>query len=208
MRRGVESEIFSPTRRNRSSGPFRIGYVGRLTTEKNVRFLAELSHRLVALGHRDFEFVVIGQGTDSDWLREHVVNVILPGVLHGIPLAEAYASMDLFVFPSTTDTFGNVILEALSSGVPAVVTSDGGPKFLVRHGITGYIASNGSEFIDHVSGLLVDRVTHARMCHAARLYAAGISWDSVFEDVLQAYRHCVEVSAASKVRTVSNRVMA
>lgn len=197
MQRGVESDLFSPLRRRRSTGRFRIGYVGRLTSEKNVRFLAELSHRLLALGHRDFEVVIVGQGSDAAWLREHVANVVLTGVLHGVPLAEAYADMDLFVFPSTTDTFGNVILEALSSGVPAVVTSGGGPKFLVNHGATGYVASNESEFVDYVSSLLIDRAAHARMRAAARTYAAGISWDSVFETVFQAYGKCVKISPRS-----------
>ncbi len=201
MRRGVESDLFSPIQRNRFSPCFRIGYVGRLTTEKNVRFLAELSRGLLALGHRDFEFVIVGQGTDGAWLRENVANVTLTGVLQGVPLAEAYANMDIFVFPSTTDTFGNVVLEALSSGIPAVVTSDGGPKFLVQHGTTGYVAENGSEFVGYVSDLMADRATHARMCHAARLYAAGISWDSVFENVFQAYGHCAGRSAAPKART-------
>ena len=208
MRRGVESEIFSPARRTRSSGPFRIGYVGRLTTEKNVRFLADLSHALLALGHRDFEVVIVGQGTDGAWLREHVANVTLTGVLRGLPLAEAYADMDLFAFPSTTDTFGNVVLEALSSGVPAVVTSEGGPKFLVRHGITGHIASNGNEFIGYISDLLADRIAHARMCHAARAYAADISWDSVFESVYQSYGDCLGKPVTPGLRVAPARLTA
>jgi len=197
MRRGVEADQFSPLHRSRTSGPFRIGYVGRLTPEKNVRFLAQLSHALVARGHRDFEFFVVGQGTDDQWLRENVVNATLPGVLHGRPLAEAYAGMDLFVFPSSTDTFGNVILEALASGVPAVVTSGGGPKFLVQHGVTGYIAADDDQFIDHVCGLMQNRDLHARMGEAARTYAVSMSWDSVFENVFAAYSYCVDQTAQS-----------
>lgn len=201
MRRGVDSDLFSPTRRTRTSGPFRIGYVGRLTTEKNVRFLATLAHRLAGLGHRDFEFVIVGQGTDSAWLNDNVPNVTLTGVLRGSSLAEAYANMDLFAFPSTTDTFGNVILEALSSGVPAIVTTGGGPKFLVQHGVTGYVATNDDEFIRHVSQLIADRNMHARFCAAARRYAAGISWDAVFETVFDAYGHAVSKSLPAKPRT-------
>ncbi len=192
MQRGVETDLFSPVRRHRANARFRIGYVGRLTTEKNVRFLAELSRALVARGHRDFEFVIIGQGIESVWLRENVVNATLPGVVRGIPLAEAYADMDLFVFPSATDTFGNVILEALASGVPAVVTSSGGPKFLIQHGITGYVASSGNEFIEYVSKILLHPETYASMRKSARAYAESMSWDSVFEKVFDAYGHCVK----------------
>jgi glycosyltransferase involved in cell wall biosynthesis len=75
----------------------------------------------------------VGQGTDSSGLQANVPNATLTGVLRGVPLAQAYADMDLFTFPSTTDTFGNVILEALSSGVPVVVSSGRGAKFLVQH---------------------------------------------------------------------------
>ena len=208
MRRGVESDLFSPARRARTSGPFRIGYVGRLTTEKNVRFLAALACGLSALGHRDFEFVIVGQGPDSAWLRDNIPNARLTGVLRGIPLAEAYADMDLFAFPSTTDTFGNVILEALSSGVPAVVTSRGGPKFLVQHGVTGYIAANEDEFIRYVGQLLSDRIAHARFCHAARAYAFGISWDTVFESVFDAYGHAIAKSVAVKQQITPARLTA
>jgi glycosyltransferase involved in cell wall biosynthesis len=208
MRRGVESDLFSPTRRTRAAGPFRIGYVGRLTTEKNVRFLAELACGLAASGHREFEFVIVGQGTDSYWLQANVPNATLTGVLRGVPLAQAYADMDLFAFPSTTDTFGNVILEALSSGVPVVVTSGGGPKFLVQHGVNGYVATNSDEFIRYVRQLMLDRAMHARFCYAARNYAAGISWDAVFENAFDAYRHAVTKSVASKPQSASAHLTA
>jgi glycosyltransferase involved in cell wall biosynthesis len=103
--------------------------------------------------------------------------------------------MDLFVFPSATDTFGNVILEAMASGVPAVVTSGGGPKFLVQHGITGYVASSDDQFIESVCALMEDRNLQARMKEAARNYALSMSWDSVFEDVFGAYSYCITETA-------------
>ncbi len=70
----------------------------------------------------------------------------LPGILHRADLARAYASMDAFVFPSATDTFGNVALEAMASGVPAIVTHDGGPKYLVSPGENGQLAGGAAEF--------------------------------------------------------------
>jgi glycosyltransferase involved in cell wall biosynthesis len=94
--------------------------------------------------------------------------------------------MDIFVFPSHTDTFGNVVLEALSSGVPAIVTPDGGPCTIVRDHQTGRIvgddgfASAIEELIDHPEDL-------AAMRQAARAYAETASWDSVFEGVYSAY---------------------
>jgi phosphatidylinositol alpha 1,6-mannosyltransferase len=191
MQRGVDTNLFTPARRSRHDQTFRIGYVGRLTTEKNVRFLAELSSALRTLGRTGFEFMIVGQGKEEEWLRSNVENAVLTGVLRGENLAEAYANMDLFVFPSRTDTFGNAVLEALSSGVPAVVTNEGGPKFLVHSGVTGYVASSDWEFTRFVNGLMTNLDMHYRMREAARHFACGQTWDAVFENVFEAYRACL-----------------
>ena len=94
--------------------------------------------------------------------------------------------MDLFVFPSHTDTFGNVVLEALASGVPAVVTPDGGPASIVRDGQTGRVVPDES-FAPAIAELLSEPARLAAMRQAARNYAEGASWDSVFEGVYAAY---------------------
>jgi phosphatidylinositol alpha 1,6-mannosyltransferase len=94
--------------------------------------------------------------------------------------------MDLFVFPSHTDTFGNVVLEALASGVPAIVTPDGGPRYIVQDGATGSIATDDG-FSAAVAKLILDPELHARMRLAARSYALSASWDSVFEGVYSTY---------------------
>jgi glycosyltransferase involved in cell wall biosynthesis len=94
--------------------------------------------------------------------------------------------MDLFVFPSHTDTFGNVVLEALASGVPAIVTPDGGPPTIVRNGVTGRIVPD-AEFTSAIAAILADPGKLAAMREAARSYALTMSWDSVFENVYAAY---------------------
>jgi glycosyltransferase involved in cell wall biosynthesis len=111
-------------------------------------------------------------------------------VLHGEALAEAYASMDLFVFPSHTDTFGNVVLEALASGVPAIVTPDGGPRYIVRdtEGVdaSGRIVPDEA-FAGAIAGLMNAPERHRAMRAAARKYAQTASWDAVFEGVYAGY---------------------
>jgi glycosyltransferase involved in cell wall biosynthesis len=191
MRRGVDAELFTPEKRDRRSSTFRIGYVGRLTPEKNVRFLSTLSRALPRVVRRDFEFYIVGQGSERAWLQANVPNAIMPGVLQGEELARAYANMDLFVFPSTTDTFGNVILEALASGLPCVVTASGGPKYLVQPAVTGYVAPDEQSFIRYVGSLINDLDAHWRMKEAARHYARSLSWDSVFEKVFRVYDGCL-----------------
>jgi len=188
MPRGVDAELFHPSKRNRRADDrdHVLGFVGRLSVEKNVALLTRVQEELERLGHRSFRFLIVGHGNEEPWLRERLPRAEFTGVLHGEALSAAYANMDLFVFPSHTDTFGNVVLEALASGVPAVVTPDGGPKSIVRDGETGRVVPD-EEFAAAVSGILRDPATHAEMREAARAYALTASWDSVFEGVYAGY---------------------
>ena len=190
MSHAVDTAAFSPKFRNRSGGPFRIGYVGRLTAEKNVALLARLEQALLASGHRDFQMVVIGQGAQEKWLRRNLQQAEFTGVLGGEDLARAFANLDVLAFPSETDTFGLVVLEALASGVPAVVTAKGGPKFIVRHGRSGYVAHTFDEFVSYTATLMTQPELLARMRVAARRQALATNWDGTFEDMYETYeRH-------------------
>jgi phosphatidylinositol alpha 1,6-mannosyltransferase len=188
MRRGVDTHLFSPALRQRATGDqdFVLGFVGRLSVEKNVALLARVQRGLAAQGITNFRFLVIGQGAEENWLRQHLPGAAFPGVLRGETLARAYADMDLFVFPSHTDTFGNVVLEALASGVPAIVTPEGGPASIVNHGETGLIARD-DDFAAAVASMLIDPGLHASMRKSARAYAHQASWDTVFESVYAGY---------------------
>ncbi|MGP8173982.1 MAG: glycosyltransferase [Terracidiphilus sp.] len=188
MPRGVDAELFHPDKRRREPEDRDqvLGFVGRLSVEKNVALLAEVQEELERLGDKSFRFLIVGWGAEEGWLRERLPRAEFAGVLKGEALSTAYANMDLFVFPSHTDTFGNVVLEAMDSGVPAIVTPDGGPKTIVRDGETGRIVPDG-EFAAAVAGVLGDPGKHAQMRQAAREFALTMSWDSVFEGVYAAY---------------------
>jgi glycosyltransferase involved in cell wall biosynthesis len=188
MPRGVDAALFRPENRKRDpeDRDHVLGFVGRLSIEKNVTLLAQVQQELEEKGHKSFRFLIVGHGAEEQWLRDRMPRAEIPGVLKGEPLSTAYANMDLFVFPSHTDTFGNVVLEALASGVPAIVTHDGGPPTIVRDGITGRIVDD-EDFADAVAGILADPVKHAEMRLAARKYALTMSWDAVFEGVYNAY---------------------
>ena len=167
-----------------------LGFCGRLSIEKNVFLLARIRTELLERGIRNFRFLIVGHGKEENWLRQNLPNAEFTGVLRGHDLAQAYANMDLFVFPSHTDTFGNVVLEALASGVPAIVTPDGGPRYIVKDGETGAIATDDG-FSAAVAKLILDPEVHARMRLASRTYAQSASWDSVFEGVYSTYEEVV-----------------
>jgi phosphatidylinositol alpha 1,6-mannosyltransferase len=203
MQRGVDTELFSPGHRTRGGRDETVvlGYVGRLSVEKNVALLARVERELQARKVGKFRFLIVGHGSEEASLRAELTRADFAGVLRGTALAEAYANMDVLVFPSHTDTFGNVVLEALASGLPAVVTSDGGPKYIVRDGETGFVTKD-DRFAEIIAELVRDRARLERMRTAAREYAIGCSWDTVFERVYAGYGEALPVARLALELTV------
>ena len=197
MMRGIDTKLFSPSRRVRQDKQFVIGYVGRLSPEKNVRLLAQIEEILASRGASDYRFLIVGEGSERPWLRQTMKRAELPGVLRGEQLARAYASMDVFVFPSNTDTFGNVVLESFASGVPALVTAEGGPKFLVTPGHNGLIATGAEGFAEAIEFLRGDPELLEHMRRMARESSRRYSWDAVLEDVHRHYELCFPFDAAA-----------
>ena len=187
MSRGVDTEFLSPAKRTRKNDVFTLGYVGRLRPEKNVRFLAEVDKELKKRNIKDYRFLIVGDGSEEDWLKENLTNAEFTGVLKGEPLAEAYANMDFFLFPSKTDAFGNVVLEAMAAGVPSVVLPDNGPRFLIRQNVNGYIAEDEQDFVRFAADFTGNHPNLAEMQKAAREIALEYSWDKVFERIYEIY---------------------
>jgi glycosyltransferase involved in cell wall biosynthesis len=187
MQRGVDTALFSPAKRTRppADNELVLGYVGRLSIEKNVALLPRVDAELRARGILP-RWLIVGHGAEAAHLRAALGDSSMAGVLRGDALAQAYANMDLLVFPSHTDTFGNVVLEALASGVPAIVTPNGGPAFIVRDRITGRIAHDDA-FAAAIAETLAAPEAFAAMRLAARDHALHCSWDTVFDRVLAAY---------------------
>lgn len=188
MVRGVDTTLYSPHKRTANDGIFRFGFVGRLRAEKNVRMLVELEKRLLAAGKSNFHFLIVGEGNERPFLEQNMTTAELPGFLEGETLSEAYANMDVFIFPSDTDAYGNVVQEANASGVPCIVTDQGGPKFIVQEGVTGFIAKNLDDFVKYAIELIDNPEKLARMKRASLDFAMTRSWDAVFENVYKTYR--------------------
>lgn len=193
MRRGVDTTIFNPAKRYRQDGDFVLGFVGRLQPEKNVRLFVEVEKLLAEENHR---FLIIGEGPEREYLKKHLRRAEFTGILQGEALSNAYANMDLFLFPSRTDTYGNVVQEALASGVPAIVTNQGGPQYIVNNGVTGIVARSDEHYVHCVRDLVTDLGRHQQMRNAARAAALEASWDKVFDNVYCAYRFALEAPAS------------
>jgi glycosyltransferase involved in cell wall biosynthesis len=191
MSHAVDTAVFNPELRERTDRTFRIGYVGRLTAEKSVRSLARLEQALLERGYSDFRFVIVGEGAEREWLQNNMRQAEFTGVLRGLALSRAFANFDVLAFPSETDTFGLVVLEAFASGVPAIVTDRGGPQFTVRHGSTGFVARNFDEFVGATARLMDEPELLSSMRMAVRERALETSWDRIFEGMYESYERCL-----------------
>jgi glycosyltransferase involved in cell wall biosynthesis len=187
--RGLDTELFHPGRRDSaffekfgaSNGELRLLYVGRISREKDLDLLADAYRRLRKEG-LPVRLFVVGHGPYSEALAKSLPDAFFTGYLSGTELATAYASADIFVFPSTTDTFGNVILEAQASGLPVVVSDSGGPKELVAHKANGLItrSHNVEDFTDAIRALVTDQTLRERMANSARDSVTDRSWPRAF----------------------------
>jgi glycosyltransferase involved in cell wall biosynthesis len=187
--RGLDTELFHPARRDSaffekfgaSNGELRLLYVGRISREKDLDLLADAYRRLRKEG-LPVRLFVVGHGPYSEALAKSLPDAFFTGYLRGTELATAYASADIFVFPSTTDTFGNVILEAQASGLPVVVSDSGGPKELVAHKANGLItrSHNVEDFTGAIRTLVTDQTLRGRMANSARDSVIDRSWPRAF----------------------------
>ncbi|BBD09488.1 glycosyltransferase [Desulfovibrio ferrophilus] len=197
--RGVDVERFNPAKRNGffksgyglDEGETKLLYVGRVSQEKNLHVLTGAFKRLAAR-RTGVRLVVVGNGPYLEQMQDELSGypVTFTGPLTGDDLAAAYASASIFVFPSTTDTFGNVVLEAQASGLPVIVTDQGGPQENLIPGQTGLIVPDGDErHFERAMETLVDNPARVReMRHNARNYMEGRSFEASYLQLWELYR--------------------
>lgn len=196
--RGVDRARFSPAFRStmlRASlglGPddVLVAYVGRVALEKGVDVLARAMHLVRrAAGRRRVVFAVAGDGPYLAACREEVpADVVFTGTLTGDALSAFYASADLFVFPSTTDTFGNVLLEAMASGLPILAADAGPTRELLATGAGIMVPGGDAAALARAIRALADDPGHrARLVAAGHMQARRMSWDAVFDRLVEEY---------------------
>lgn len=199
--RGVDTTLFSPERRSaRLRAEWGVSrerpallYVGRVSREKGLDLLPLLQATLQRRG-LDHRLIVTGDGPMRPQLAAMCPDAVFTGALGREAVAGVFASADVFVFPSRTDTAGNVVLEAQACGVPVVVSEVGGPRENMVDGVTGFVAGghDASAWADRLVPLLVATEARHTMGRAARDYARARSWEQALAPLYESYR---EVSA-------------
>ncbi|RWU25522.1 glycoside hydrolase [Pseudomonas alkylphenolica] len=192
MARGVDSQLFTPGRRNQAlrdqwglgSDDIALLYVGRLAPEKNLGVLQQCLHAArQSYPQHQIKLIVVGEGPQRSSLEQQLPDAIFCGAQQGQALAEHYACGDIFLFPSLTETFGNVVLEAMASGLGVVAYDQAAAAQHIRHGHSGALAMPGDvdAFIDACNWLLEDAEALRRVRLNARQHASRQGWPAVIE---------------------------
>lgn len=206
--RGVDQLLFNPVRRDmvwrRSIGvaddEIIVAFVGRVVLEKAIDVFAD-AVSIASKSNAKIRALVVGEGPEKRRFEEILPTGVFTGYLEGEALARAYASADIFFNPSVTETFGNVTLEAMASGVPGVCAAASGSRSLVEDGKTGVLigdAKDTAAFAQALVDLSADADARRRMGAAARSKSSAFDWDAILDRLVADYQ---EFSAS---KTINN----
>lgn len=194
--RGVDTYLFHPRNRSeewRRKNGFQeddivVAFVSRLVWEKNLEVVASVFNRIMN-SNKSIRTLVVGDGPARDEFAQKVPGTVLTGYLGGVDLARAYASSDIFFFPSDTESFGNVTLEAMSSGLPAVVAEAVGSRSIVKNHINGFRTEpdDKSGFAEFLLEISVNQTLRKEMAEASRQHAELYDWSRILDQLLLYY---------------------
>ncbi len=208
--RGIDADLFSPDKRDHQlrrsyKVDYRIVllYVGRISAEKDLFMLQEMMNTLNEHYKQRITLMMTGDGPMKKTLKESMPdNVIFTGYKKKEELAGIYASADIFVFPSSFETFGNVVQEAFASGIPVVGVDAGGVRDLIRHDVNGYKAraKDAEDFTRYVEKLIISDMLRYRMGQQGRLFAENRSWTRVFDELLERFDGLIRRRAQARLK--------
>lgn len=200
--RGVDCSLFHPNYNSdevrtayQIKEKFVLSYVGRLAPEKDIETLMNLTTQLPDNIRDNVHWLIVGDGPlKEEMIKSSPQNMTFAGYLNGVNLAKVYASSDLFVFPSPTETFGNVVLEAHAAGTPVIGANSGGVKNIIQQGKTGFLceAKNIEQFSTAIHTILTNETLLKEMGNNARAYALTQTWAQIFDGLLKEYEGALE----------------
>lgn len=206
--RGVDTDRFNPGRRGatRLPGPFNVLYAGRLSREKGVDLLAD-AYLEARVRDRRFHLVPAGRGPEEDQLRCRLgEGATFLGWVEGDELANVYANADLFVFPSATDTFGQVILEAQASGLPVLAVRAGGPAELIEDGRSGcLVAPQAEPFATAMRGIARREALLRRLAAGGLRAVRERTWQRSLAELAAGYCHARHGTLVTRSNGPRNR---
>ncbi len=205
--RGVDSDLFNPARRDMawrkeqgiSDNEVVITFVGRLVLEKGLDIYADTIDLLKARG-LPIRALIVGEGPERERFTKRLPDALFCGYLQGEDLARAYASSDIFLNASVTETFGNVTLEAMASGIPAVCANASGSASLVTDGETGYLVEPGNvnAFASSIERLISDDTLRRAMSKSSLVATRPFTWHAVLSKLLEQYEQATTHFAARR----------
>ena len=195
--RGIDSDNFHPSKRNgslrRSLGiedKTALLYVGRISFEKDLDILEESYRNIKAKYGETVSLIITGEGPYLDKMRETLPpDTIFTGFKRGNELSELYASSDIFICPSSTETFGNVVLEAMASGLPVIGADSGGVKDIIKHNMNGlkFDARDSDKLGKQITDLIENRSLRLRIAENGMSYAKSRSWEKIIGELTGIY---------------------
>ena len=200
--RGVDPNCFHPRFRSEAyrraigvePGDLLVTYIGRIAREKNLTLLLEAWDRL-APDRGSARLALVGRGPlEAEIRRREIPGVHVAGLMDGLPLSTAYASADIFAFPSATETFGNSLLEAMGSGLPSLVAAAGGVLEFSQHGGNAWLVEPNSvaAIVEGLNRLLHDAGLRRRLAEGALRTAHERRWDEVYDRLLEDYQSAID----------------
>ncbi len=198
--RGIHLDRYNPSNRSQE---FRMRYgigdeivflfSGRFVHYKGLDILISTYQRMKKEYGGRIKFLIIGSGPEEQRLKKQMPDAIFPGYLTGLDLYQAYASSDIFLFPSTTETFGNVVLEAMASGLPCIVSNKGGCQEIVTRSKGGLVSISDDigSFVNNCERLLNNMKLRDDLKKNALAFSKTMSWDEINGELLKNYEEII-----------------
>ena len=167
-------------------------YAGRLVWEKDLSTLA-VTYKIITEQRKDIKVVIVGDGPANEELKNMMPDALFHGQQTVKDLGVSFASSDVFVFPSRTETFGNVTIEAMASGLPPICVREGGAYEIIKDGVTGFIAEpgNAKDIADKINLLLNNDELRKNISFNAQQFARTQRWEKIFEKLFDSYSRII-----------------